>query len=141
MTAPTGIAPIKQALVKALRAHAALKAAVSNEFHEAFVPRGVDYPFVVYSVVYAPHEYYWGGDTIRAGFDVFVVSDDQVEAHNLDQSVTEALQDVVLDLGTSGQTALYCRRRSDMSTVGLDDAGKKVYQVGGMFEIWTDQKI
>lgn len=141
MTAPTGVAPVKQALVKALRANAALKAAVSNEIHEGVVPRDAEYPYLVYDVVYAPHEYYWGGSSLRVGFDIFIVSDDQVEAHNLDQSVADTLHDAVLDLGSSGQTGLYCRRRADMSSADLDAAGKKVYQMGGTYEIWTDQSI
>lgn len=137
---PTGIAPVKQAIVKALRDHSALKAAVKNEFHEAVAPRDVDYPYVVYQVHYAPHEYYWGGDTIKVGFDIFVISDDQVEAHTLDQYVIDALQDKALNLGSSGQSVLFCRRMTDISSVDLDEAGKKVYQMGGIHEVWTDQK-
>lgn len=141
MTAPTGVAPIKQALVKALRANTSLKDAINNEIHEGVVPRDAEYPYLVYDVAYAPHQYYWGGDTLRAGFDIFIVSDDQVEAHNLDQSVSDTLHDAVLDLSEeSGQTGLYCRRRADMSSADLDAAGKKVYQMGGTYEIWTDQK-
>lgn len=142
MAGPTGVASVKQALVRALRANAALKAALSNEIHEGVVPRDAEYPYLVYDVVYAPHEYYWGGDTLRAGFDIFIVSDDQVEAHTLDQSVSDTLHDAVLDFEvSSGQTGLYCRRRADMSSADLDAAGKKVYQMGGTYEIWTDQNI
>jgi hypothetical protein len=136
---PTGIAPVKQALVKALRANAALKAAVSNEFHEAVAPADVDYPYVIYQVHSAPRDRYWGGETLRVTFDVFVLSDDQVEAHNLDQLVLEALTEPVLDLGTSGQRQLFCRRTMDLSSVDLDSAGQKVYQMGGLHEVWTDQ--
>ena len=78
---------------------------------------------------------------IEAMFDVFIVSDDQVEAHTLDQLVITGLHDKVLDLdvGSSGQTNLYCRRTADLSLVDLDDAGEKVYQIGGSYSIWTDQ--
>jgi hypothetical protein len=141
MMAQTTIAPIKQAIVKALRADAALKAALNNEIHEAVAPRDVEYPYLVYDVVWARHDYRWGGDTLETGFDIVVVSDDQVEAHNLDQSVFTVLQDAALDLGSSGQTKLLCRRRSDSSTADIDRAGKKVYQVGGTYEIWTDQRL
>lgn len=136
---PTGIAPVKQAIVKALRDHSALKAAVSNEFHEAVTPRDVDYPYVIYQVHFAPHNYYWGGDTIIAGFDIYVLSDDQVEAHTLDQYVIDALQDKALDLGSSGQVVLFCRRTADMSSVSLDESGQKVYEMGGLHEVWTNQ--
>lgn len=142
MTAPTGVAPVKQALVRALRANVALKAALNNEIHEGVAPRDAEYPYLVYHVAYAPHGYYWGGDTLRVGFDINIVSDDQVEAHNLDQSVADTLHDAVLDLEvSSGQTGLFCRRRADMSSADLDEAGKKVYQMGGTYEIWTDQRI
>jgi len=136
----TGIAPVKQAIVIAMRANAALKAAVRNEFHEAIAPRDVEYPFVIYQVAASNHGYYWGGDTIRVGFDILVISNDQVEAHNLDQLLIDSLQDATLDLGTSGQTTLFCRRMSDLSSVALDQSGKKVYEMGGLHEVWTDQK-
>ena len=138
MTATT-IAPIKQAIVKALRADAALKAAFSNEFHEAVAPRDAEYPYLVYDVVWAVHNYRWGGDTLQTGFDILIVSDDQVEAHNLDQSVSTLLQDAALDMGDSGQSTLLCRRRSDMSSADIDRSGKKVYQVGGTYEVWSDR--
>jgi len=133
-----GIAPIKQALVKALRAKADLKAAISNEIHEAVAPEGVTYPYLVYQFVYSPYSYYWGGQMIRAGVDVWIFSQDQVQAHDLNQLVIEAVQDVALDLGSSGQTSLYSRRVADLSSAFLDEAGNKVYQVGGTFELWTD---
>jgi hypothetical protein len=138
MTAKPGLAPIKQALVKALRANATLKAAISNEIHEAVAPEGVAYPYLVYQFVYSPYSYYWGGQMTRAGVDVWVFSQDQVEAHDLNQLVIEAVQDVVLDLGDSEQTSLYSRRVADLSSAFLDGAGNKVYQVGGTFELWTD---
>jgi hypothetical protein len=141
MTAPSGVGPIKQALVKAMRDHAALKAAVSNEFHESFAPRDIGYPFVLYILAYAPIRYDWTGAIIKAGFDVHIISDSQVEAHNLDQLLSEALHDKVLDLSGSSpaQTTLLCRRVANLSSVDLDDVGTKVYGVGGTFELWTDQ--
>lgn len=141
MAAPTGIAPVKQALVKALRANAALKAAVNNEFHEAVAPPKTDYPFVVYQVHYSVPSYYWGGVTTKIGFDVFLLSDDQVEAHNLDQLIIDSLFDANLDLGSSGQRVLYCRRISDLSSADLDESGRRIYQMGGLHEVWTDQQI
>jgi len=138
----TGLPPIKQGFVRALRDITALKAAVGSDgIAEGFAPRGKDYPFCVYTVVYANRLHDWTGMHIRALFDVFIVSDDQVEAHNLDQLVIAGLHDKVLDLevGTSGQTNLLCRRTADLSLVDLDDAGEKVFQIGGSYSIWTDQ--
>ena len=139
MTAPTGIAPIKQAIVAQLRTNTDLKSAVHNEFHEAVAPFDIDYPYVIYQVHFAPHDPYWGGETIRVGFDIFVMSDDQVEAHNLDQLVIDTLHDAALDLGSSGQQVLFCRRTMDLSSVDLDASGRKIYQMGGLHEVWTDQ--
>jgi hypothetical protein len=137
----TGIAPIKQAIVKALRAKADLKSAISNEIHEAIAPEGTAFPYLTYQFAYAPYSYDWGGVIIRAGVDVVVYDRDQVAAHTLDQLVTEALQDLVLDLGDSGQTSLYSRRVADLSSVFVDDQGKRVFQMGGTYEIWTDQHL
>jgi hypothetical protein len=125
--------------VQALRANAVLKAAISNEIHEAVAPEGTAYPFIVYQVVYSPRNFYWGGQIIRAGVDVWVYSKDQVEAHNLDQLVIDAVDSVVLNLGASGQISLYSRRVADLSSAFIDEEGTKVYQVGGTFDLWTDQ--
>lgn len=135
----TALAPIKQGLVRALRANVALKAAISNEIHEAIAPESTNYPFLVYQFVYSPRNFYWGGQIIRAGVDVWIYSKDQVEAHNLDQLVIDAVDSVVLDLSGSGQTSLYSRRVADLSSAFIDEQGAKVYQVGGTFDLWTDQ--
>lgn len=138
----TGLPPIKQGFVRALRDITALKAAVGSDgIAEGFAPRDKDYPFCVYDVVSSTRFYDWTGMHIRALFDVFIVSNDQVEAHNLDQLIIAGLHDKALDLdtGTSGQTNLYCRRTADLSLVDLDDAGEKVFQIGGSYSIWTDQ--
>jgi hypothetical protein len=136
---PTALAPIKQGLVKALRANTVLKTAVHNEFHEAIAPEGTAFPFIVYQFVYSPRSFYWGGQIIRSGVDVWVYSTDQVEAHNLDQLVIDAVDSAVLDLGGSGQTSLYSRRVADLSSAYISEQGTKVYQVGGTFDLWTDQ--
>lgn len=125
--------------MKALRANVALKAAISNEIHEAISPEGTSYPHLIYQFVYSPRNFYWGGQIIRAGVDVWIFSKDQVEAHNLDQLVITAVDSVVLDLGGSGQTSLYSRRVADLSSAFIDEEGTKVYQIGGTFDLWTDQ--
>jgi hypothetical protein len=137
MSVPS-IAPIKQAVVKALRDSSALKAGVNNEFHEGLSPRDIDYPYCIYEVVWAVRSYDSTSNMIRAGVEVWIVSDDQVQAQNLDALVIGALQDKSLSFGTSGLTERYCRRVSDTSTAGVDDAGRKVYQIGGTHEIWAD---
>jgi hypothetical protein len=132
------LGPIKQAVVKALRDNVALKAAVHNEFHEGISPRDVGYPYIVYDVVWATRNYTWTNNGLLTGVEIFILSDDQVEAHNLDALVIGAMHDKALDMGSSGLSVLYCRRISDESMVDLDDAGKKVYQIGGTHEILVD---
>jgi hypothetical protein len=142
MAATTGIGPIKQALVRALRDNLTLKAMVGSEgINEGTEPRGTDYPHVVYSVAYSTREWDGTNVTIVVELDVWSVSDSQVEAHNLDQLVAEALEEKILDLdGSSGQTSLLCRRFGDLSSLDIDGAGNRVYQVGGLYRIWTDQQ-
>lgn len=138
----TGIGAVKQAFVKGLRDITALTTAVgSNGIYEGVVHgRNVSYPFVVYQVTYSTRSYDFGRTTTtRMGFDVFVISDDQVQAHNLDQLIIDGLHDKVLDLSGSGQTSLLCRRSTDLSLADLDEQGSKVYQVGGSYAVWTQQ--
>ena len=139
--ATTGTAPIKQALVKALRANSALKALVGSDgIQEGVEPRGVDYPYIVYSLTTTYREWDGTNVTLVSDVDVYSVSDSQVGAHTLDQLVADSLEDKVLDLGASGQTSLLCRRIGDLSSVDVDGAGLRIYQMCGIYRIWTDQK-
>jgi len=139
--ATTGTAPIKQALVKALRANSALKALVGSDgINEGVEPRGVDYPYIVYSLTTTYREWDGTNVTLVSDVDVYSVSDSQVGAHTLDQLVADSLEDKVLDLGASGQTSLLCRRIGDLSSVDVDGAGLRIYQMCGIYRIWTDQK-
>jgi len=142
----SGIGAQKQAFVRALRNISALTAAIGNDgIYEGVVTRGVEYPFVVYSVSFSVRSEDWSHRSMmRTGFDVVVVSDDQVVAHNLDQAIIDGMKDVNLNTffeSSSGQSTLYCRRVSDTSFAGRDGEGEKVYQVGGTYAVWTDQAL
>lgn len=137
--APTTVAPIEQALVQTLRASTALKAALLGGIHDGVAPEGTVEPWLVYSLHYAPYDFAWGSTTIRAGFDIFVFWTDQVGARNLDQLVMTTLHDAALSV--SGQSTLFCRRLQDVQEFDVNEEGKKVYQVGGVYEIWTDQDL
>lgn len=134
----SSIAPVKQALVQTLRANAVLKAAV-NGIHEGIAPQSTEMPYLVYDVAYAPLEYDWTNVMQLAGFDVFVFSENSVDAGNIDQLVFDTLQDAALSV--TGQTTLYCRRAGSLSTLDVNEEGRKVFQVGGTYEVWTDQDL
>jgi len=129
--------PIKRALVQTMRAYTPLKAAISGVF-EGVAPEKVKYPFVVYNLVAAPYEWDWTGVMLETAFDIWAFSPNSVEANNIDALVVQAVHDV--DLPVDGQTTLICRRVSDLSSDDVDEEGKKVYQVGGTYLIWTDQQ-
>lgn len=132
----TTVANIKQALVAAMRANNPLKNAVSG-FYEGFAPPTTAYPFVVYSMVYAPYDFAWGSVTIRTAFDISVYAENPVDANNIDALALAALHNVALSV--TGQSTLICRRVGDLSSQDVDEEGKKIYQVGGTYEIWTHQ--
>lgn len=133
------VAPIRQAFVQQLRSNAALKAALPGDIHEGFAPVGTARPWLTYQVVYAPIEYLWGSALTEIGIQVFVFSGNSVDAHNIDALVLETLHDA--ELVVAGQSTLICRRVSSVSLPGEDDEGKKIYQVGGTYEIWVDQLL
>jgi hypothetical protein len=131
-------ANIKQALVAALRANNTLKDAI-NGIYEGFAPVKTRYPFVTYNFATAPYDFAWGSVMIQALVDIHVFSEKSVEANNLDALVLNTLQDAAL--GVTGQSTLYCRRDMDLSETDVDEEGKKVYQIGGTYSIWTDQSL
>jgi len=133
------VAPIRQALVQQLRSNAALKAALSGDIHEGFAPVTTKRPFLVYNLMSGIHGYLWGSVVTEAGFGVFVFAENSVDAHNIDALVLTTLHDA--ELQVNGQSTLICRRISSTTLAGADDEGKKIYQVGGIYEIWTDQPL
>ena len=135
----TGVAPVKQALVQYLRADPALKAALTGGIHEALAPQKTEYPFLIYSLHYAPLDYLWGSVVQVIGVDVFVFSRDSVEASNLDGLILTRLHDA--DLAVGGQDTLICRRVASLSFPDVDEEGKRIFQPGGTYEIWTDQPL
>ena len=144
---PIGVGPVKQAFVRALRSIAGLKSAVGSDgFYEGIALPGASYPYVIYSVAGAFRSRQFGVEGIlKVTIDCWVVSGDQVEAHNLDQLVLAGLEDAILDFtGTvpapsDEPSTLLCHRVQDMSLTDLDDAGNKVYQVGGSYHVWIDR--
>lgn len=139
MTLQDVVAPIRQVFVQHLRSDVALKASIPGDIHEGFAPPGTVRPFITYQVVYAPIEYLWDSAITEIGIQVFVFAENSVDAHNIDALVLANLHDA--DLTVSGQSTLICRRTSSTSLAGQDDEGKKIYQVGGTYEIWVDQPL
>lgn len=129
--------PIKRALVQTLRANSSLRSQLAGGIHEGFAPSKVAYPFLVYQMVYDPLAYTWGSMLHLAGFDIRIFHTDSVVANNLDALVLTTLNDAALSV--TGQTLLYARRVADLSSPDVDDEGRKVYMVGGTYEVWTDQ--
>lgn len=128
---------ILRALVQTFRANVSLRASLVGGLHEGFSAEKGVYPFGVYVPVAMPYEDDHTSRTIIALVDVTIYSRDQVEASNLDQSMNETLDGASLTV--SGQTALICHRVRDLRSQDVDEEGKKVYGVGGSYEIWTSQ--
>lgn len=137
-------ANISRALVQTLRANnsgfvAATLNGKLNGVHEGIAPKGAEYPFLTYDLVYAPNDDDWSNRTIRAGFYVSAWSENQVEASNLDALISDALEDRLEPV--EGQTILYCRRIAGMRFPEVDAEGKRIYRVGATYQIWTDQPL
>lgn len=131
-------ANIKQALVATVRANNTVRDAI-NGIYEGFAPAKTLYPFITYNFAPATYDFAWGSAMILATVDIYVFSENSVEANNLDALVVGALHDAALN--PTGQSTLFCRRVLDLSDTDVDEEGKKIYQVGGSYSIWTDQPI
>lgn len=136
----TTVAPVKRAIVQKLRASPSLVSAIAGGIHEAIAPRKVRYPFIVYQLISAPYSYDWTAVVIESMFDVSVYAENPVDANNIDALISEALDEAALEIDE--QTTLYCRRVADLPTgPDVDSEGKRIYQVGGSYMIWTDQSL
>jgi len=133
-------APIKRALVQKLRASSGLVAAIAGGIHEGVAPRKVKYPFITYQLIAAPYDYDWSAVMIHAMFDISAFAVNPVDANNIDALIAGALNEA--GLSVDGQTTLLCRRVSDLPTgPDVDSRGKRIYQVGGTYSVWTDQPV
>ena len=131
------VAPVKRAIVQAMRASPALVAAISGGINEGLAPRKVRYPFIVYQLVAAPREHQFDGAQIHALFDISVFAENPVDANNVDALITAALDDK--DLTVDGQTNMLCRRVAELPTgPDTDSEGRRIFQVGGSYSVWTD---
>lgn len=147
MTVSTGF-PVKVAIVQTLRDDVALVQAIAAAhengaagkwLHEGFAPEKTPYPFVTYKQIYGPYFFGWGFVLLRAGFDVKVYSANSVEANNLFALLATELDEAVLPV--AGQSTLICRRVADLDDQDVDEEGKKIYMVGGSYEVLTDQPL
>lgn len=111
----------------------------SDRIHEGVAPDGTLYPFLTYQEVYAPFDDDWSKRIIRLGLDIMAVSDNQVEASNLDQLVMQTLEDSLA--AVTGQNTMYCRATAGVRLPEIDLTGKRMYRVGHTYEMWTDQPL
>lgn len=133
-------APVKRAVVQALRASPSLVAAIAGGIHEGIAPRKVRYPFIVYQLVAAPYSRQWGGVILETMFDVMVFAENPVDANNIDALITAALNEAVLTMDE--QDNMLCHRVADLPTgPDVDGEGKRIYQVGGTYSIWAHQSL
>lgn len=139
MATPTTTAPIKRALVRQLRAIPGWGAAVVGGVHQSVATRKARYTFVVYNFLPAPRIYQWDGMQIEADVDIFALSENAVDAENVDSLIAAHLQDA--PLAVDGQVLLFCRRVADVSNPQVDARGRRIYQIGGTYHITTDQNL
>ena len=131
-------APIKRAMVQALRASTPLTTAIAGGIHESIAPRKIKYPFIVYQLVAAPYSYTSDVVLLQTLMDVSVFAENPVDANNVDALIAAALNEA--ELSVDEQTTLLCRRVADLPTgPDTDSEGKRIYQVGGTYAIWTAQ--
>jgi hypothetical protein len=130
---------VRQAVVRALRANLVLADQMpeDRDWNEGSSPQGTPFPHGVYSLAYGPPEYDWTGVVHLIGVDVVVYSTDQGEAASLDQLVFITLQDA--RLAVTGLTTLSCRRIGIISLTDADATGRKVYVLGGTYQLRVSQ--
>lgn len=130
--------PITAAIVTTLRSNTSLKDAATGGIHEGVALSGSIPPLILYTVTYAPRSYDFSQHVmVMLGLDMWAYATNQVDARNIDTLIYQTLQDAPLTV--SGQSILYLRRTADLESADVDEAGRKYYQTGGSYEVWSDQ--
>lgn len=128
---------IWQALVRFIR-ELDLEPALAGGIHQGVAPEKTPYPFLVISPLPASHVRDWSGLMLIAVVDIVVVSNQSVQANNLDQAIYQALDDAELEV--EGQETMTIVRLSDLNPLPDEDADKhRLFMAGGTYEIWTQQ--
>lgn len=131
------VAPVKRAIVQAMRGHAPLVAAIRGGISEGMAPRKVRYPFIVFALVAAPLEHQFDGKQLHMLFDISAFAENPVDASNVNSLIADALDDQ--DLVVDGQTTLLCRRVAELPTgAERDSRGRRIFRVGSSYSVWTD---
>ena len=131
--------PVKQALVQKLRANSSIASAAVGGIHEGLnASDRIVYPYVIFSLSYAPFEYAWGSALFMLGFDIVIRGTNPVEVNTLDALITEELHDSTL--AVTGLSNLTVRRNAELPLSPERNAeGRRVFQNGGTYEMWFDQ--
>lgn len=132
---PTPSGAIKQALVATLRANGTLVAALTGGIHEGFAPEKKPYPLLVYYWVADPYTFTHTTAEHNVLVDIRVFDDNSVDANNIDALVFSTLDGAAL--AVTGQSLVLCHRVADFSDPDTDEEGRKIYSVGGTYEIMT----
>lgn len=129
---------IWRAVVVLFRSSSTLRTAFVGGIHEGSAPEKVPDPLCIWTaVVPGVYEDTWGSRGIVALMDLVAVSRNSVEASNLDQSLADVFDEG--NLVVTGQRTLICHRVGDIRLDDVDEEGRKVYRVGGSYEIQTQQ--
>jgi len=110
---------------------------VEDDWSEGFAPEGAGFPRGIFQLHYAPALLDWTGVVNILGVDVLVFSKTQGEAASLDQLVFTTLTSQ--RLAVTGQTFLSIKKASSLSLQDVDEQGKPIYEVGGVYEISVAQ--
>lgn len=131
--------PVKQALVKKLKANSQIRAAAVGGIHEGInASKTIRYPYIVFNLAYGPYDRQWGSAMFIPGFDIVVRGTDPVEVNNLDALITSELDDGTLEV--TGLSTLTVSRTAELPLPPERSAeGRRVFQNGGTYEVWLDQ--
>jgi hypothetical protein len=129
--------PVRQAIVRALRANFVLAAQLTGDWTQGAAPQDTQYPLGTYSLVPSPALYDWSGVLYDMLVDVVVFSKDQGDAASLAQLVFTTLQDA--RLAVTGLTSLTCRSTGVISLQDVDEKGDTVYEEGRTWRVRVAQ--
>jgi hypothetical protein len=129
--------PVRQAILRALRANLVLKAALPGDWSEGAAPPKTARPLGVIALVPSPALYDWTGVIYDLVVDVAVFSEDAGEAASLDQLVFTTLQGT--RLAVTGLTSLSVQRLGVLALEDVDEKGTSVFMAGASWRIRVSQ--
>ncbi len=126
---------IEKALFSTLDAHVGLAALVGDRIYNTVAPQGATYPLVLFQKMGGSHVADNPKENVEVVYAIKGLSDDLLEAENVDFQIKEALDRQSIGVNTDGMADYYVFRGMNLHFLEDVGSGEVAYHTGALYDI------